>query len=103
MNHKYTLFCVPGYLFKPGIHFLRLGEWVTDPSFLILSHGIMSETEYQDFIKRKSIPIFQGVSFAWVGIYPAHESKKFADTQFCGYLHKSEFDILEWSGYIHVG
>lgn len=101
MIHKYTLYCEPGHLFKSGKHYLTIGEWITDPSFLIICHGIMSEDEYRDFLGKKHIPIYQGVSFAWTGLYPAHESKKFALTQFCGYIHRTDF--LEWSGYINVG
>lgn len=101
MLHKYTLYCYPGHLFQSGKHFLTLDEWVTDPSFLILSHGIMSEAEYQHFLTQNRIPIYQGVSFAWVGIYPAHESKKYAESQFSGYLHRQT--IKDWSGFINVG
>ena len=101
MNVKYTLYCEPGSLFKSGLHFLFIGAWVTDPSYLILTHGIMSESECRHFLKQKSIPIYQGVSFAWIGLYPAHESKKYGDSQYCGTLTRKGH--LEWSGYIHVG
>lgn len=102
MNYKYTLYCVPGHLFRPGRHFLCIGSWITDPSYLILSHGIMSASEYQHFQTQEKIPIYQGVSFAWIGLYPAHESKKYAETQFCGYLRKT-FNKDLWWGDIHVG
>ena len=101
MNYKFTLYCVPGQLFRPGMHFFKIGEWITDPSYLILSHGIMSAAEYRHFLTQQQVPIYQGVSFAWIGLYPAHESKKFTETQFCGYLHRSQ--INEWKGYINVG
>ena len=101
MQHRYTLYCIPGKLFKPGRHFLTLDCWITDPEYLILTHGIMSEDEYKYFRKQKSIPIYQGVSFAWIGLYPAHESKKYSDTQYCGTLKRKSDS--EWSGIIHVG
>ena len=101
MIHKYTLYCLPGYLFKPGKHFLSFDRWVTEPEYLILSHGILSENEYRHFMQQTSIPIYQGVSFSWIGLYPAHESKKYGDTQYCGSLTRK--DTREWSGYIHVG
>lgn len=101
MIHRYTLYCIPGKLFRSGMHFLTLGEWITDPSFLILCHGILSEEEYQYFLGKKNIPIYQAVSYAWTGLYPAHESKKYTLTQFCGYIHRTDFN--EWSGFINVG
>ena len=101
MNYRYTLYCVPGSIFRPGMHFLKLGEWVTDPDYLILAHGIMSSDEYRQFMTQKRVPIYQGVSYAWVGLYPAHQSKKYSETQFCGYLHRSA--NTEWKGFINVG
>lgn len=101
MQHRYTLYCVPGHLFTPGKHFLLLDEWLVNPSYLILSHGIMSEAEYRHFLQQQAIPIYQSLSFSWIGLYPAHESKKISDTQYCGKLfRRSE---KKWSGYIHVG
>lgn len=104
MNHKYTLLCNKGSLFRSGKHFLILDRWfypIYGTSVLILCHGIMSEQEYQDIKHKKSIPIFQCISSSWIGIYPMHESKKIADNQFAGYLHRD--NEKEWSGYINVG
>lgn len=101
MNYRYTLYCVPGTIFRPGMHFLKLGEWVTDPDYLVLAHGIMSAEEYRHFMAQRKVPIYQGVSYAWVGLYPAHQSKKYTETQFCGYLHRSAKE--EWKGFINVG
>ena len=101
MNYKYTLYCKPGCLFRPGIHYLSIGEWITDPGYLVLAHGIMSGEEYRHFKAQKKIPIYQGVSFAWIGLYPAHDSRRYPLTQFCGYLHRS--DDNTWKGYINVG
>ena len=101
MIYKYSLYCVPGQIFRPGMHYFKIGEWVTDPSFLILAHGIMSADEYRKFMSQKRVPIYQGVSFAWIGLYPAHESKKYTETQFCGYLHRAS--DREWKGFINVG
>lgn len=104
MNHKYTLCCNRGHLFRSGKHFLILDRWLLPPvgaGVVILCHGIMSEQEYQHFIRQYMVPIYQGVSFAWIGLYPAHESKKFASTQFAGYLKRT--NNVEWSGYLHVG
>lgn len=100
LQHRYTLYCMPGHLFRPGRHFLVLDDWITNPSFLILSHGIMSEQEYQYFCSQKSIPIYQSVSYCWIGLYPAHESKKYSETQYCGRLYRKS--KKEWSGMIHV-
>ena len=101
MIYKYTLYCVPGRLFRPGMHFFKIGSWVSDPSYLILAHGIMSEAEYRQFMSQARVPIYQGVSFAWIGLYPAHESKKYSETQFCGYLKRSS--EKEWKGMLNIG
>ena len=101
MNYKYTLYCKPGVLFHSGLHFLFIGDWITDPSYLILSHGVMSEEEYRHFKTQQRIPIFQGVSFAWIGLYPAHDSRRYPLTQFCGYLHR--VDENKWKGCINIG
>lgn len=98
--YKYTLYCVPGRLFRPGMHYLKIGDWVTDSSYIILCHGIMSPLEYRQFMKKRFIPIYQSVSFAWIGLYPAHESKKFAGTQFAGYLYR--INRIEWGGILNV-
>lgn len=100
MQHRYTLMCEPGYLFRPGRHYLIMDVWIMPPSFLVLSHGIMSEVEYQHFRKQLAIPIYQSVSYCWIGLYPAHESKKYSETQYCGVLRKKS--DREWSGFIHV-
>lgn len=102
MNHKFTLYCVPGRLFRPGRHYLVLDEWLTDSRFLILSHGIMSEDEYRNIYSKDHIPIFQCVSYSWIGLYNYHESKKYVETQFTGWLHRTQ-KYKEWSGIIHVG
>ena len=104
MNHKYTLCCNRGHLFSSARHFLMLDRWLAPPyntSVLILSHGIMSEQEYRYFLSKQAIPIFQCVSYSWIGLYPMHESKKVKDIQFAGYLYRDS--IKEWSGYINVG
>lgn len=100
MQHRYTLMCVPGHLFRSGWHYLILDEWIVNPSFLILTHGIISEVEYRHFQSQKTIPIYQSASYCWIGLYPAHESKKYAETQYCGVLHKKS--DKEWSGMLHV-
>ena len=101
MNHKYTLCCIPGRLFRPGMHFFILDDWITDPSLLILSHGIMSEQEYNSVLSQNRIIIYQCIGCSWIGIYPMHESKKYKDTQFAGYLHRTKSNV--WKGVIHVG
>lgn len=101
MNHKYTLCCKPGRLFRPGTHYLIAGAWITDPSLLVLNHGIMSEQEYQSLIQKDKVIIYQCIGCSWIGLYPMHESKKIQDTQFAGYLYRRYFN--EWSGKIHVG
>ena len=100
MNHKFTLYCRPGRLFRPGLHYLVLDEWLLDPSYLVLCNGIMSEQEYQHIMQKKSVSIFQSVSFSWVGLYSSHESRKYADTQYCGRLYRKS--NKEWRGYINV-
>ena len=103
MNHKYTLLCNKGDLFRSGRHFLVLDRWfvpISGTSVLILCHGIMSEQEYQAIIQKQSIPVFQCVNCSWIGLYPMHESKKMQDTQFAGYLHRD--NRIEWSGYLNV-
>lgn len=102
MNHKFTLYCLSGRLFRPGRHYLVLDAWVTDPSFLILAHGILSESEYRNFYSMDHIPIYQCVSYSWIGLYNFHESKKLTETQFAGWLHRTK-NYNEWSGILHVG
>ena len=101
MIHKFTLYCVPGRLFCPGTHYLILDEWLVDSSYLILAHGIISENEYRHMLTQITIPIYQGVSYSWVGLYPAHQSKKIVDTQYAGDLVR--ISEKKWSGRINVG
>ena len=101
MQHRYTLYCIPGHLFTSGRHYLLLDEWYVNSSYLILCHGIMSEAEYRHFMQQQAIPIYQSLSYSWIGLYPAHESKKYSETQYCGKLYRRK--NKEWSGYIHVG
>ena len=104
MVHKYTLCCNKGELFRSGKHFFVLDRWITPPqntTVLILSHGIISENEYQQIRNQERIAIYQSVTFSWIGIYPYHETKKYGDYQFSGYLKKE--NSVMWGGYIHVG
>lgn len=100
LQHRFTLMCDPGYLFRPGRHYLIFDTWITSPFYVILAHGIISESEYRHFMAQSEIPVYQSVSNCWMGLYPAHESKKIADTQYCGKLRKKS--EKEWSGFIHV-
>lgn len=103
MNHKYTLCCNKGHLFRSERHFLILDRWLTPvygTSVLILCHGIMSEQEYQAIIQKQSVPVFQSLNGSWIGLYPMHESKKMQDSQFAGYLYRD--NRIEWSGFINV-
>lgn len=102
MNHKFTLYCDSGHLFRPGCHYFVIDEWITEPQYLILSHGILSEEEYQNIHNKDHIPIFQCVSYSWIGLYNYHESKKYVETQFAGWLHRTT-KYNEWSGFLHVG
>lgn len=103
MIHKFTLCCNKGYLFRTGKHFLIFDRWLLPPagtSVLILAHGIMSENEYQQFIRQRLIPVYQSVSHSWIGLYPAHESRKFEGSQLAGYLKRET--NTEWGGYLNV-
>lgn len=100
MQHRYTLLCEPGYLFKPGLHRLILDIWVHNTADLVLCHGIMSEQEYQHFRQQKKIPVYQSVSNCWIGLYPSHESKRYSEVQLCGDLE--QYTQREWRGYISV-
>ena len=61
---------------------------------------VMSEQEYQHIMQHQSVSIYQSVSFSWVGLYSSHESRKYADTQYCGRLYRKS--NKEWRGYINV-
>ena len=100
MNYKFTLCCIPGRLFSPGQHFLFLGDWVTDPSCLILMQGIMSEDEYNTYRNQDRIMIYQNLAFSWIGLYPFHESRRQIGTQYSGDLIR--VNEKEWSGYLNV-
>lgn len=102
MIYKYTLYCKPGRLFRPGRHYLKIGEWVTDSSYIILCHGIMSQEEFRQFQRMDHVPVYQCVSYSWIGLYNFHESKKYNETQFAGWLSRTE-NYYEWSGCLHVG
>lgn len=45
---KYTFFCELGRLYRPGLHYLMIGDWIIpDPArFVILAHGNMTSQEY---------------------------------------------------------
>ena len=91
MNHRFTLYCLPGQIFRPGRHYLIIDRWIPySADYVILSHGIMTELEYQRIKQTGSVPIYQSMSFAWVGIYNYHKSKKYLDIQYIGSLYKSK-------------
>ena len=103
MNHKFTLCCNKGRLFKPSTHFLILDRWLVPPentSILILAHGIMSEQEYNTINQSVTVPIYQSVTGAWIGIYASHRSKKFVDVQLVGELKR--FSRVMFGGVINV-
>ena len=102
MNHKFTLCCSKGRLFTPGKHFLFLDCWLLpqNTTMLILSHGIMSEDEYNTYRNQERIMIYQNLAFSWIGLYPFHESKRQIGTQYSGDLVR--VSEREWSGYLNV-
>lgn len=76
MNHKYTLSCLPGRMLKTSSHFLRLDEWCNPPGEIILTHGIMSEDEYQTIKANHGAYIYTCYHLNWVGIYSWHIQRK---------------------------
>lgn len=102
MNHKFTLYCVPGHLFRSNRHYLLMDEWLLpeDTSILILSHGIMSEQEYRQFMGQDRIMVFQNLSNHWVGLYSYHKTKRYIDDQYIGDLVRISEKV--WSGYLNV-
>ena len=102
MNHKYTLYCIPGHLFRSDRHYLLMDEWLLpeDTSILILSHGIMSEQEYRQYMSQERIMVFQNLSFSWVGLYTYHKSKRNIEEQYAGDLIRNS--EVEWSGILNV-
>ena len=103
MNHKFTLCCNRGHIFRPGRHFLMMDRWMLPPdnnSVLILSHGIMSEQEYRQYMSQERIMVFQNLSFSWVGLYTYHKSKRNIEDQYAGDLIRNS--EVEWSGVLNV-
>ena len=103
MNHKYTLCCNKGHIFRSGRHFLILDRWLIPPSgtsVLILAHGIMSEQEYRRIMSQSRVMVFQNLNYHWVGLYTYHKTKRFSDDQYIGDLVRDS--EKEWSGYLNV-
>ena len=103
MNHKFTLCCNRGHIFRPGKHFLMIDRWMLPPdntSVLILCHGIMSEQEYRQFMSQERIMVFQNLSYHWVGLYSFHETKRYLDDQYIGDLVRISEKV--WGGYLNV-
>lgn len=106
MNHKYTLWCIKGHLFRPDRHGLTINRWIVPnykpnwDSTLILTHGILSEQEYRQLISQERVMIFQNVSLHWIGLYSYHETKRYTDDQYIGDLVR--FNEVEWQGYLNV-
>ena len=48
---KYTLFCRPGKLFTPDIHYLYLGEWILKKDgYIILQHGTITNDKLHEIL-----------------------------------------------------
>lgn len=103
MNHKATLFCDKGRLFRPACHFLLLDNWITESyGQLILSHVILSEQEYQSIKISGEVAIYQSMSFSWVGLYSCHKSRKYSDYQCIGILKRVPGQDRLYRGYVNV-
>ena len=88
MNHKATLYCRAGRLFRPSTHYLLLDDWITGKTgYIILSHVIITEQEYRSIVMSGGAAIYQSMSFNWIGLYSCHSSRKFSDYQCIGVLN----------------
>lgn len=105
---KYTLYCQNGHLFKSGVHYLTLGEWIDyENGRTILEHGIMSEEEAKQILSQSLVNVYQYSQNNRMSIreeYNIKYMKKVIDRRklesFAGCLHRvSEY---EWEGRIRV-
>ena len=103
---KYTLYCIPGRNFRPGVHCLLLGRWLeAKPARLILIHGNIPDQKVQEFIDKKKVAVFKDNRYHTLsveaGYNPAY-MKRIEDIeqsqQFCGYLLQQS-----WNRNIFVG
>ena len=83
---KYTLFVRREYI-PSGPHYLYVGDWLLyDPDIIILVHGSFSKLEYEQLRQNGRLPVFQSMSYSWIGLYDAYHSRKYPDTTKIGYL-----------------
>ena len=56
---KYTYFCVPGKLLRPGLHYIFIGEWIRPAGCLILQHGNFTYQEVLQIERQGFVRIFE--------------------------------------------
>lgn len=105
---KYTLYCEPGFLGRPGIHSLYIGDWIRPAGAVVLCHGNMSESEY-DYISRSGVcPLYNDVRVHLTFVYQdaptnggtVYRQEKSKGSNVCGFLRKSLYNENVYRGSI---
>lgn len=97
---RYTLFCVPGRMCSPSMHYVLLGEWLLyNPDIVILVHGTLTKQEYERVNKDSLIPVFSSPSNAWIGLYASYSSRRHPDCMLVGILQRIKGNLF--GGMIH--
>ena len=85
---KYTLY-VRRDKIPSGRHYLLIGDWLLySPEIIILVHGTLSKMEHDQITRTGRIPVYQSMSYSWMGIYDAYHSRKYPDTTMIGRLER---------------
>lgn len=102
-NIKYTLYAEIGSCFRSGTHILYIGDWLQlDMSkFVVLVHGTMSRSAYNDICTKYKVSIYEYAPVSWVDIVP-YQDNGFFRFQRIGSLYKVQ-DLDEWRGNIRHG
>ena len=102
MNHKYTLSCKPGRMLHPSRHYLRIDEWIYPEGEIILTHGYMSESEYQTITQNRGCYLYTCEHLNWIGIYRWHIQRADSDISHgaIGYLHYVGYNT--YAGNVHL-
>ena len=100
--NKYTLYCNLGRLFRPGTHFLLIGEWLQwTPDRVILAHGVLSDSELKQIRTQTLLNVYQDSRYCTMSIVEPYADKYLQRnpdreklTQYVGCLHRENYNLF---------
>ena len=97
LGMKYTLICENGRIFRPGTHWLFLGQWVDYcEGYTILQHGVLSDQEVRQLdMRNKCI----GITANYHEKYLAGKNAKDL-TLYAGCLKRMSRNV--WKGEVRI-